>query len=93
MNETGSEAASFLIPLENVTLRVRKEDFGCIVFDSNDIYVEGNKTVYEVLKFLQQNLPQHEVATQLANKYRLPAAFIKKDIQELFLKFKSLGWE
>lgn len=88
MNET-----CFLIKLQDMTLRVRKEDFGCIVFDSNDVYAEGNKTVFEVLKLMRHGLAENEIVSEIAGNYGLPAALIAKDIEELFSKFKSLGWD
>jgi hypothetical protein len=76
----------------NRTLRVRKEDFGCVIFDSDNIYVEGNETVYEILRQISMGKQYDEIVTYICSEYGMHREMVESDIREFFSDANMLGW-
>lgn len=72
-------------------LRVRKEDFGCIIFDRN-VYVEGNESVYMVLELLAEEKTPQEIIDILAERERVPVDEMREDVWSTLKMFNELGW-
>lgn len=81
----------FSIKTGDRILRVRKEDFGCAILD-RDTYVEGNTTVYHVLKLLSQGKTLPEVITILSEKEHVSSEELREDILSLMKMFHEIGW-
>lgn len=73
-------------------LRVRKERFGCIMFDTNGVFVEGNQTAWEVLECIDRGFNYKELVYYLSESYCMPLEMINKDLNNLFLDFIKYGW-
>lgn len=74
------------------TLRVRKEDFGCIIFDSANIYIEGNNTVFEIVELITEGKSYKEIIRGLCSRYSMPEEMIAGDLDEFLDKAHKLGW-
>ncbi|KYK27916.1 MAG: PqqD family protein [Theionarchaea archaeon] len=72
-------------------LRVRKEEFGCIIFDRN-VYVEGNESVYMVLELLAEEKTPQEIIEILAERENVPAEEMREDVWSILKMFNELGW-
>ncbi len=72
-------------------LRVRKEDFGCIIFD-RAVYVEGNESVYKVLELLAEEKKPEEIIEILAEREHVSVEDIREDVWSTFKMFNDLGW-
>ncbi len=74
------------------TVRVRREPFGCVMFDPQGMFVEGNQTVWEVAECIASGFAYDELVIHFAESYCLPPAMIDKDLKELFQDFRKYGW-
>lgn len=74
----------------NIIVRVREEDFGCIVF-SGDFYAEGNKSVFQIFSMVQQGLKKTEIVRCLAKEYSLPEYFIAEDLEKFLNTLAPFG--
>ena len=73
-------------------VRVRREPFGCVMFDSPGVFVEGNETVWEVVECIAGGFTYDELVLRFAESYCLPLAMIDRDLRELFQDFRRYGW-
>lgn len=73
-------------------VRVRREPFGCVMFDSHGTFVEGNETVWEMIECIARGFTYDEVVLHFAESYRLPCEMIDRDFRELFRNFRKFGW-
>lgn len=72
-------------------LRVRKEDFGCIIFD-RAVYVEGNESVYAVLELLAEEKTPEEIIDTLSEREGIPRDEMREDVWSTLKMFNELGW-
>lgn len=72
-------------------LRVRKEEFGCIIFDRN-VYVEGNESVYMVLELLAEEKTPQEIIEILAERENVSKEEMREDVWSILKMFNELGW-
>ncbi len=71
---------------------MRQESFGCLLFDSNGLFLEGNSTVWEVAECIAGGYSYDELVNHFVEYYSLPPERINSDLQELFLEFQQFGW-
>lgn len=81
----------FAIKTGDRTIKVRKEDFGCIILD-RQLYVEGNETVFDVLELFSQGKTIPETIQILSEREKIPLEEVKEDVLSLMEMFKDLGW-
>ncbi|MCP4718444.1 MAG: hypothetical protein GY860_03215 [Desulfobacteraceae bacterium] len=74
------------------TIRVRQESFGCLLFDSNGLFLEGNDTVWEVAERIAAGYSYDELVNHFVEYYSLPLKMIDSDLFELFRKLHQYGW-
>lgn len=74
------------------TLRIRKESFGCSIYDSSQIYAEGNHVIYDFLKGISEAKGIKVIINDIAKKYNVESQKLAEDFIDFFQQAKELGW-
>lgn len=72
-------------------LRVRKEDFGCIIFADGQS-IEGNAITFEVLRILAEVKTLDKLLAALESTYQVTYEVLVRDLHDLFASMQALGW-
>lgn len=65
------------------TIRIKHDNNGCIIFDSNGNLVRADSTTWEILKMLNDGMQLNSIIVYLSGKYRMPILRIEKDAGDL----------
>ncbi len=76
----------------HTTLRVRRHQVGCVIFDSEGLLIEGNEPVWEIMERMARGFTYSELVLYFSTSFGLPPAMIHKDLNELFGNFQKYGW-